>query len=431
MEEKMTRLKRATIFTMSLIILSLLLFACSKKEKLTAIVVGPVITAATSGNLTATGATITWTTDVTSTSQVFYGLDTNFSSSTTIADTVSGKKSHSVVLSGLTASTKYYYYVSSKDVNGNTNKTGDDGSLSFTTSAGGTITDAAVSSVTDTGATVSWTTSVAATGQVNSGTTSALGTASAKNTNLSTSHAVVLSSLTAGTTYYYQAVSEPATGAALTSAIQSFSTNIAAAAPASTMYLLIDDVKIEGTGGTMRQIYLNSLDPSANIITGSNAGNNVGYMAATTPSDWKTVFPADPDFAYATDHSPATGSTECWRNSLNYKAQSWAGMIILASGYFRTDWPGKTPTPTAADLSGPTGTVKLKCYMKVTGVTSAKVKFGIGETSGESIVSQKTATVTVTNSWQQFQSVDLSGLSLTSVNAIFLWVIGPSTDVTP
>jgi hypothetical protein len=101
-------------------------------------------------------------------------------------------------------------------------------------------------------------------------------------------------------------------------------------------------------------------------------------------------------------------------------------MLILASGYFRVNWATVTPTPTAASLTGPTGTVKLKCYMKVTGVTSAKVKFGIGESSGESIVSQKTQTVTVTNDWQQFDSVDLTGLDLSSINAVFLWTAGSS-----
>src|SRR5262249_25621758 len=63
------------------------------------ITAAPVITAVQAGNITGSGATISWSTDVASDSQVEYGLTTSYGSSTTV-DT-NWVISHSVQLSGL------------------------------------------------------------------------------------------------------------------------------------------------------------------------------------------------------------------------------------------------------------------------------------------------------------------------------------------
>lgn len=63
----------------------------------------PIISAISSGNITSTSATITWTTDVVSDSQVNYGLTSAYGNSTILDG--SQVTSHSVVVSGLTAST--------------------------------------------------------------------------------------------------------------------------------------------------------------------------------------------------------------------------------------------------------------------------------------------------------------------------------------
>ncbi|MDD5492017.1 MAG: fibronectin type III domain-containing protein [bacterium] len=431
--------KKAAVFMILLISLSVLFFACTKKSQLTALASGPLITALTY-SASSTGATITWTTSTAATSKVYYGTSTSFSSSTTETDTgASVTKNHSVSITGLTASTKYYYYVASKDAANNTSTLGEDGSYSFTTTAAGPTISGVSATPTTSSCSVKWTTSVGATSQVYYGKTTSFESHTTETTTATTtSHNVSLINLTADTTYYYYVRSKDANNNVTTYGDSGSLTFYTSGSSSSTtvMYLLIDDIKIEGTGGTTRQIYLNTLDPSANIITGDNAGNNVAYMCASPqPGDaagWALVFPADPNFAYTADPSPATGSTQCWRNAFDYSTKTWAGMLILSSGYFRDQWATTTPTPTAGSLAGPTGTVKLKCYMKVTGVASAKIKYGIGESTGESIVSQKTAVVTVDNTWQQFDDVDLTGLDLSSINGIFLWVAGTGVGtITP
>jgi hypothetical protein len=90
----------------------------------------PVITAAVSSGVSTTGATITWTTNEASTSQVAYrpqggGTYTNTTLNSAMVT------SHSVTLSGLVGATVYEYHVMSTDAAGNTATSTPDGT--FTT----------------------------------------------------------------------------------------------------------------------------------------------------------------------------------------------------------------------------------------------------------------------------------------------------------
>ena len=69
------------------------------------------------------------------------------------------------------------------------------------------VISAVTATTTSTAATIAWTTNVAASSTVNYGTSPGALTASASNSSFGTSHSVTLTSLTAGTTYYYQIVS--------------------------------------------------------------------------------------------------------------------------------------------------------------------------------------------------------------------------------
>ena len=78
--------------------------------------VAPKISNVTSSSVTSSTATITWTTNEDADSVVNYGTTTGLGS-TKLCTTLT--KSHSIVLSGLTANTKYYYEVRSTDDAGN------------------------------------------------------------------------------------------------------------------------------------------------------------------------------------------------------------------------------------------------------------------------------------------------------------------------
>lgn len=76
----------------------------------------PVITAVAAGSISGGSATVTWTTDVASSSQVFYGQRPNqdpLPQQSSNQNTNPGVTSHSVTLTGLTAGRFYFFYVQS------------------------------------------------------------------------------------------------------------------------------------------------------------------------------------------------------------------------------------------------------------------------------------------------------------------------------
>src|SRR4030095_9168528 len=67
----------------------------------------PPVISAVAASPAVQGATITWTTDEASTSQVEYGLTTSYGSTTVLAPALVTR--HSVTISGLTSNTLYHY----------------------------------------------------------------------------------------------------------------------------------------------------------------------------------------------------------------------------------------------------------------------------------------------------------------------------------
>jgi hypothetical protein len=90
----------------------------------------PVISSVASNSLASNSATINWTTDESSDSQVEYGPTTSYGSSSTLNTSL--VTSHSVNLSGLSPSTAYHYRVKSKDSSNNQATSSD---FTFTTQA--------------------------------------------------------------------------------------------------------------------------------------------------------------------------------------------------------------------------------------------------------------------------------------------------------
>ena len=189
----------------------------------------PTISSVTATNISATGATITWTTNEQATSRVEYGLTTSYGTLTTLDSNL--VTSHTVNVGGLTANTAYHYRVLSADAANNPATSGD---FTFTTApdtTAPTISNVAATNVTNSGATVTWSTNEQATSRVEYGLTTSYGTFTTLDSNLVTSHSSPLSGLVASTTYHYRVLSSDAANNPATSGDFTFTT---AAAPDTT-----------------------------------------------------------------------------------------------------------------------------------------------------------------------------------------------------
>jgi len=164
------------------------------------------ITDVSSGNITQTTATITWNTDIAANSTVNYGND---SPPGLTASDSAFVTNHVVNLTDLSPDTLYYYEVSSTDSEGNTTTSPGNGTYyTFTTMLlAPTISGVSASNITDTSATITWTTDQQTDSTVNYGNTTALGSPPASSGNLTTSHVLNLNALTPDTLYYYEVIS--------------------------------------------------------------------------------------------------------------------------------------------------------------------------------------------------------------------------------
>ena len=139
-----------------------------------------------------------------------------------------GATSHSQNLSNLTNGASYNYYVRCQDAAGNANIT--DYAISFSVASTSdttapTISGVAASSVTSSGATITWTTNENSDSQVDYGLTTSYGSSTTLNTSLVTSHSQALSGLSANTLYHYRVKSKDAAGNLATSGNFTFTTS--------------------------------------------------------------------------------------------------------------------------------------------------------------------------------------------------------------
>lgn len=190
----------------------------------------PVISNVAIGSITQTGASITWTTNEPTRSQIAYGTSTVYTFETGFGSVFATSSAHA--LSGLTASTTYHFRITAKDAAGNTSSTGD---MTFTTASvpppadttAPVISSISVGSIASTTANVMWTTNELATSKVYYGTTTPLNLSGASfiaDSSLVTSHTKSLSGLTASTTHYYVIESQDGAGNIATSTENSFTT---------------------------------------------------------------------------------------------------------------------------------------------------------------------------------------------------------------
>jgi hypothetical protein len=179
----------------------------------------PVISGVGSSNITGNTATISWTTDLASDTQIEYGTTTSYGSSTALNTAM--VTSHSQNVGGLSTGTLYHYRVKSRNAQGGLATSGD---FTFTTASPAAISGISASAITGTTVTISWTTNQASDSQVDYGTTAAYGTSTPIDGAMVTSHSLGLSNLSPGTLYHYRVRSRNAAGLLATSGDQTFTT---------------------------------------------------------------------------------------------------------------------------------------------------------------------------------------------------------------
>ena len=168
---------------------------------------GLTITNVTANNITGSGATIAWTTNLPSTSQVEYGLTMSYGSSTTVDPTM--VTSHSVTLTGLSPSTLYHFHAKSGVAAGTVASI----DYTFTTDGPPVISNVNATNITSSSATITWTTNTNSDSTVSYGATTSYGS-QATNASQVKTHSIVLTGLSQDTLYNYQCVSANAYGSA-------------------------------------------------------------------------------------------------------------------------------------------------------------------------------------------------------------------------
>jgi uncharacterized lipoprotein YddW (UPF0748 family) len=273
----------------------------------------PVISNVQAMNVTNTAATITWTTDTASSSQVNYGPTASYGSSSPLDNTP--VTSHSVTISGLSANALYHYQVISTNAYGTTNST----DYTFTTAGPPTISNVQASNVTGGGATITWTTNSAANSQVRYGLTSGYGSQTALDQTNVTSHSVMISGLTPNTPYHYQAVSVNAYGFAQSDDF-TFTT---AGAP------VISGVSATGVGPNGATIIWTTDTPADSQV---EYGTTTSYGSATTLN-------ATPVTAHSVTLSGLTANTPYHYRvrSANAAGATYSGDFTFTTAAFATE----------------------------------------------------------------------------------------------
>jgi hypothetical protein len=188
---------------------------------------GPAISNVSNPDIKNTEATITWTTNIAANSHVYYSTSASLAGATHISqDESTNVSDHSVTLTGLTSGTKYYFYVQSGVATDNNG--GDYYSFNTTVDSTAPIitfnsaTD--ITGITDSAATVSWTTNELATSTLEYGLDTTYASGTLANDNFNTNHSFDLTGLTLGLTYYLRLKSTDANGNLRTSAGHIFET---------------------------------------------------------------------------------------------------------------------------------------------------------------------------------------------------------------
>lgn len=199
----------------------------------------PAIADITAASANPSTAVIAWATNELAVSTLEYGTTTSYGSAATLP--ASALLAHAAELTGLAAGTTYHYCIHATDLAGNAAQSC---GHSFTTAASAVVIDTmppavsaiAVSSLTTSGASISWTTSELAAGFVEYGATSAYGSQTPLQSDLALNHSAQITGLSTGTTYHYRIHATDAAGNAFVTPDETFTTeaaSVSVSAPAT------------------------------------------------------------------------------------------------------------------------------------------------------------------------------------------------------
>ncbi|MBI2577530.1 MAG: fibronectin type III domain-containing protein, partial [Candidatus Wildermuthbacteria bacterium] len=169
---------------------------------------GPTISGI-SATAATNSVTIIWTTNELATSQVEYGATSAYGTTTTQDSSLTIQ--HAVVISSLFEGTTYNFRVISQDANSNsttgsnnTFTTSESAELDPTPATAPVISSVTAAVVSETSATITWTTNENSTSQVFYGRTTAYGSQTTQDSTLTVQHSVTLTGLTRADMYYFK-----------------------------------------------------------------------------------------------------------------------------------------------------------------------------------------------------------------------------------
>ena len=353
----------------------------------------PIISAVSATTIAATSATISWTTDMPSSSQAVFGTTQAYGSFSSYNPALLTQ--HSVTLSPLNPGTTYHYAVSSVAATGTATST------DFTFSTVGSapvISSISATAISRTSATITWSTDNASSTQVAYGPTSAYGFTSAYNSSPLTWHSVTLTGLTGGTTYQYAAISATATGST-TSANFTFST--LASAPTITA--------VAATGITLT---------SATIswITDTASGTQVTYGPTTAYGAYSAYNPTMVTVHSATLTGLNPGST------YNYAVSSSGAGGNATSGNFAFSTLSGPPVITSAISATAISTMSATITWATDKASSSTVSFGS--------VANFSVAATSNPTLETWHSVTLSALNPGTTYSYTVSSVGPGGTAT-
>jgi hypothetical protein len=185
------------------------------------------ISGVNASNVSSSTVSISWNSNIFANSKIYYSTSSpvNIASSSVVSDN-SLVLNHSFNLTNLTSGTTYYFIVESV-ANGNTIRSSQSSFTTPSINVNPVISNVSITNVSTTSAQINWLTDKSATSQVNYSTTSpvSLSTSTAVlNNSLVTNHSVVITGLSASTTYYFVVQSSDASAHNATSSQNSFVT---------------------------------------------------------------------------------------------------------------------------------------------------------------------------------------------------------------